>query len=119
MTDLKPAILSLLSPLPAAVLPAFPAQEAPLPIITVADEASSVLAQADGEAYLEEHVFSLQILAADRPGLEALVLAADAALSTLGLRRTGCRDQFDETARAYQKTLSYRAVVHGDTVYSS
>lgn len=119
MTDLKPALLSLLSPLPAAVTAAWPLEEIALPVITVAEASSSVLAQADGQPYLEEHVYDVRVLSGDRVEADSLARAADAALSSLGLRRAACRDQFDEAARAYVKEMAYRAVLRGDTIYGS
>ena len=119
MTDLKPALLSLLSALPATVSCAWPLEEFALPVVTLAEESSAVAAQADGQPYLEEYVFSLQILAETRQEADALSLRADALLSSLGLRRTAGQDLFDETARAYQKSLTYRALLHNDIVYAS
>ena len=119
MIDLKPALRAALSSLPAAVPPSWPLEEFALPVITVTDESSAVLASADGAPYLEEGVWSVTVLSSDPDQLENLSLAADQKLTALGLRRTGCQDSFDENARAWQKALSYRAVLHGDTIYSA
>ena len=119
MTDLKNDILSLLSQLPVHAAAANPASELALPSLTVSAADASVSAWAGGAPYLEQAVYSLQLLAADRASLESLAQAADAALTGAGFRREGCRDGFDETARAYTKTLSYRAVFHGDILYPS
>lgn len=119
MTDLKAEILSLLSSLPVHAAAANPEEDLPLPSLTVSLEGASVFARADGAPYLEESVYGITLLAAERTALETLSASADAALTGAGFRLEGCRDEFNETARAHQKSLSYRAVFHGNTLYPS
>ncbi len=119
MTDLKAEILSLLSALPVHAAAANPAEELPLPSLTVSLEGASVFARAGGAPYLEEGVYSVTLMAADRAALETLAASADAVLTGAGFRLEGCRDEYNETARAHQKSLSYRAVFHGNTLYPS
>ena len=117
MTDLKPTVLQALSRLPARAALSFARDEAPLPAVTVAEENVSVFARADGEPYLEEHTLSLDVYAASQGALAALSLAADEAMTALGLRLTAAQEAFDETAYAWRKTLRYRALVHQNTIY--
>ncbi|MBR1585724.1 MAG: hypothetical protein IJ662_09310 [Clostridia bacterium] len=117
MNDLKPAVLSALSSLPACAVLSFAREEQPLPIITVNDESVSVYAQADGLPYLEEHVLSLRVYAAAQQEVEALAQAADAAMTALGLRLTLTQDAFDETAYAWCRQLRYRCLTHQDSIY--
>ena len=117
MIDLKPAMLNALSALPACTAAAFAREEASLPVITVSQEGGEVTARADGEAYLEEYTMAVDVYAAAPEEAEALAIRADAALSALGLRRADTRDEYDEGAYAWRKTLRYRAVIHGDTLY--
>ena len=117
MTDLKPAMLSALSALPACTALAFAREEFPLPIIVIADESGRVAAQADGAPYLEEYTASVNVYAADPASLESLAGQADAALTALGLRRTHQQDFFDETACAWRKLLRYRCLIQGSTIY--
>ena len=117
MIDLKPAMLSALSDLPACTALAFAHEEFPLPIIVIGDDAGRVAAQADSAPYLEEYTAQVNIYAASPASLEALTRQTDAALTALGLRRTHQQDLFDEKACAYRKLLCYRALLQGDTIY--
>ena len=117
MIDLKPAMLSALSALPACTAAAFAREEMPLPAITVSQEGGGVTARADGEAYLEECLMAVDVYAATPEEAEILAARADAALAALGLSRTETRDEYDETAYAWRKSQRFRAVIHGDTLY--
>ncbi len=117
MIDLKPAMLSALSGVPACTAAAFAHEEFPLPIVVIGDEAGAVFAQADGEPYLDEYQAAVNIYAADPASLETLSQQTDAALTALGLRRTHQQDLFDEAAYACRKYLRYRALLQGDTIY--
>ena len=117
MIDLKPTLLGALSALPACTASAFAREEMPLPIITVSDESGGVAAQVDGNAYLEEYLFAVNVYAADPEALSALASQADGALSALGLRRVFQQDLYDERAYAWRKYLRYRALLQGDTIY--
>ena len=75
------------------------------------------MAQADGEAYLEECLMAVDVYAATLEEAETLACRADAALDALGLRRTDTHDAYDEGAYAWRKSLRYRAVIPGDTLY--
>ena len=117
MIDLKPAMLSALSGLPACTALAFAREEFPLPIIVLGDEAGAVYAQADWKPYLEEYTAAVHIYASDPASLEDLTAKTDTALTALGLRRTFQQDLYDEAARACRKLLRYRALLRGDTIY--
>lgn len=117
MIDVKPDMLAALSHLPACTKLAYDREEVPLPVITVGDESSRVLSQADAKAYLEEYTAAVDIYAGERDEMEALFLQADAALSALGLRRTYQQDLYDEMACAFRKCLRYRGVLCGDMIY--
>ncbi|MBE5783271.1 MAG: hypothetical protein E7329_08175 [Clostridiales bacterium] len=117
MIDVKPDILAALSHLPAYVKVDYDREEVPLPVITVGDESSRVLSQADGKAYLEEYTAAVDIYAGELAEMEALFLETDAALSALGLRRTYQQDLYDEQACAFRKCLRYRGVLCGNIIY--
>lgn len=117
MTDLKPALLSALSGLPAAAVTAWPRREHPLPLIVISDESGGVFAQADGRPCLEEYLFSVSIYAANPVQTEALAEQTDQSLSALGLRCQHRQDLYDEDARAYRKYMRYRAVLKNDLIY--
>lgn len=117
MIDLKPVLRSALSVLPAQVALAYARQELPLPVITLADESAAVSAQADGQPYLEEYVCSVQLYAASPAELETLTAQADAILTSLGLRKTHQQDLYDEQAYAWRKSLRYRCLLKGSTIY--
>ncbi len=117
MIDLKPAMLSALSALPACTALAFAREDPSLPIIVIGDESGRVAAQADGEPYLEEYTAAVNVYAADASTLESLTRQADAALTALGLRRVHQQDFFDDTAWACRKYLRYRALLQGGTIY--
>lgn len=117
MIDMKSAMLLSLSHLPACTAAAFAREEMPLPIITLADAGGGVIAQADGESYLEEYIADVDVYAASRENLEDLFLQADQALSQMGLRRIALQDFYDEIAYAWRKHLRYRCLLQGDTIY--
>ena len=117
MINLKPTLLHALSSLPSVVVAAFPIQEYALPVITVADERGGVSAQADGQDYLEEYIFVLNVYAASMEEMEALSCQADECLAALGLRRIFQQDFFDEQAYAWRKLLRYRCLVQGENIY--
>ena len=117
MTDLKPALLTALSALPACAAVSFAREEIPLPVIVIADESGGVLAQADGTPVLEEYLFAVNVYAASPEAAESLAIQADAALTALGLRCTQRQGLYDEEAYAWRKYLRYRAVLKGDAIY--
>lgn len=117
MTNLKPAVLEALSALPACAAESFAREELFLPILVVSEESGSVLSQADGCPYLEECLLQLDVYAATRQEADSLAAQADEALTALGLRRIQQQDLYDQEAYAFQKSLRYRAVIHGDTLY--
>lgn len=117
MIDLKSTLLSALAPLEAHVTASFPQADIPLPVITVADEAGGVLAQADGLPCLDEYLMAVNIYAAGADEAEALARQADSLLTALGLRCRHRQDFYDEEARAYRKYLRYRAVLKQDLIY--
>lgn len=117
MTDLTPALLSALSALPACAAAAFSREEKALPIITAEEENVSVFARADGAPYIEEHEDAVHVYAAGREEAAALARQADEALTALGLRLISCREDFDEAAFAWRRTLRYRCLLRGSEIY--
>ena len=117
MIDVKPFILQALEKVPACTKLVYAREEVPLPVITVGDESCRVLSQADGLPYLEEYVTSVDIYAANQEETEMLLVQTDAALRFLGFRRSYQQDLYDEEACAFRKSLRYRGVLCGHTIY--
>ena len=117
MIDLKPFILQALKDVPACTKTVYAREEASLPIITVGDESYRVLSQADGMPYLEEYVAAIDLYGRSREETEALFQKTEEALAFLGFRKTYQQDLYDEEACAFRKTLRYRGVLCGHTVY--
>ena len=117
MIDMKPFILQALKDVPACTKAVYAREEAPLPVITVADESCRVLSQADAMPYLEEYVAAVDIYAAGQEEAEMLLAKTDAALASLGFRRVYQQDLYDEEACAFRKCLRYRGVLCGHTMY--
>ena len=117
MKNLKNEMLLALSALPACTAEAFAREELPLPIIVIGEESGRVLAQADGEPYLEEYVMAVDVYAFSRAELDALAIQVDQALSALGFFRIYQQDRYEEDAFALRKALRYRGVIGGDRIY--
>lgn len=117
MTDLTLEILSLLSPLDATVTAEYPESVCEMPVVTVVMRESAVTARADGEDYLEETTFGVDVYAATDAETRSLARDADALLSAYGLRRTGYQRLYDQGARVHRAAMTYRGVMRADTIY--
>lgn len=117
MIDLKPALLTALSALPACTREAYAAEDLPLPLVVVSDADRHITARADGEDYLEEYTAAADVYAKTRAEGESLCQSTDAALAALGLRRVSFSEEFDETPYAFHFRMLFRAIVRGETLY--
>lgn len=117
MIDMKQAMLSALSSLPACTAESWEKEEKPLPIVVVGDAQRSVLARADGMPYLESYRAQVDVYAASLAQADALCAQADAALHALGLSRENFTQDFRDEAFAYHRTMVYKAVLCGQWIY--
>ena len=117
MIDLKPAMLTALSALPACTREAYAAEDLPLPLIVVSDSERRVAARADGQDYLEEYTAAADIYAKTRLTGETLCQGTDTALTALGLKRVSFTEEFDEAPYAFHFRMLFRAMVRGETLY--
>lgn len=117
MTDLTQEILTLLSPLDATLTADYPLEGYHLPVVTVMMRESAVAARADGESYLEEMTFGIEVYAGTRNEAVSLLRDADALLAAYGLTRTGFQFTFDQLSRVYRALANYRGVLRGDVIY--
>ncbi len=117
MIDMKNAMLSALSSLPACTAEIFQREEMPLPIIVVQDAQRSVLARVDGMPYLESYQARVDVYAASLEERDLLFLQADQALTALGLCRDSVSSDYEENAWAYHQTIFYKAVLCGGWIY--
>lgn len=93
----------------AAVYQVYPAAEAAPPLTVFQEIQNHPLAQADGQEYLTEILYQIDLYAETTQEADALAPAVEKALTALGLARTLCRDAQADGCR--QKTLCYRAVL--------
>ena len=117
MIDMKQAMLSALSSLPACTAESWEREEKPLPIVVVQDGERSVLARADGLPYLESYRARVDVYAASLSQADSLAAQADAVLHALGLTRESYAPDHQEDAWAYHTTMVYKAVLCGQWIY--
>lgn len=117
MIDLKPALLTALSALPACTREAYAAEDLPLPLIVISDSERRVAARADGQDYLEEYTAAADVYAKTRQDGESLSRDTDTALTGLGLKRISFTEEFDEAPYAFHFRMLFRTIVRGETLY--
>ena len=76
----------------AAVYQVYPAAEAAPPLAVFQEIQNHPLAQADGQEYLTEILYQIDLYAETTQEADALAPAVEKALAALGLARTLCRD---------------------------
>ena len=110
MPDITSDVLAALRGVLSAVHYQHPAHLVALPCAVLYQSGDSVAARADNQPHLSEVEYTVEFWAGTPAQTHSLSAQADAALTALGLRRTGCTDLYDEAARAHRRVLRYRAL---------
>ena len=92
------------------VFPAWPAADAALPCVSYYESGCRRYAQASGEEYLTEYVFTVDIWAKTVAETIQIRAGIDAQMNAAGWARTGSNDLQDPSG-TYHKALRYRAVM--------
>lgn len=80
------------------------------PCVIFFESGNDVFARADGEAYLHEIEFTLEIYALTPEIAHKLSASADEKLREMGFSRAYCCDLFDDDTRAHRRVMRYRAL---------
>lgn len=113
MINLKRQVKAALEGVCATVVYGDPRGFAQTELIAWRESANHRHAQADGQEYLAELNYTLEIYASGAEAGAALLAAVDERLCALGLRREAAVEQFERDLRASHISARYRALADG------
>ena len=116
MPDISQEVLSALQSVHSLVYYHHPDVLTQFPCMIYFESGNDVHARADGQPFLHEIEFTLEIYALTPEITHALSAAADEKLRETGLSRTYCCDLFDDDARAHRRMMRYRALCDNSSI---
>lgn len=110
MIHLKRQVKEVLQGVCAAVIYGEPRDAARSELIAWRESANRRYAQTDGQEYLAELNYTLEIYAPGAEGAAALLEAADAQMCSMGFRREAAVEQFEQEFNTSHISVRYRAL---------
>lgn len=117
MDSLSPEVYAALISTGYNISYAYPQEGVSLPCVSYYEANNREFAQADGNEYLTEVEYIIDIWASTPETTGAMALVIDAALATLRLKRTFSHDLYETDSKIHHKNMRYRAIIQGQTIH--
>jgi hypothetical protein len=96
---------------------AYPQEGVSLPCVSFYEANNREFAQADGNEYLTEVEYTIDIWASTPETTGAMALVIDDSLAALRLKRTFSHDLYETDSKIHHKNMRYRAIIQGQTIH--
>ena len=83
-----------------------------IPCMSFFESLNREYAQADGDEYITEVEYTVDIWASTPETTASMALVIDTALAALRLKRTFSHDLYEADTRTHHKNMRYRALIH-------
>ena len=117
MENLQSEVYTALNSTGYSVSYAFPQEPVSLPCVSFYESLNREYAQADGNEYLTEVEYTIDIWAMTPEATATMGAAVDVKMATLRLKRTFSYDLYEADTRVHHKNMRYRALIQGNTIY--
>ena len=114
MISLAEKVKALLTGLDAPIFYFYPQSWEKLPAISWRESGSREIAQADGQEYLAELTYAVDIWSDSPAENMALFAQIDGRMASARFRRDFAEDLFDTNTGRYHRTIRYRAIADAD-----
>lgn len=117
MQTLQPEVYAALQSTGHSISYHYPASGASLPCISFYEINNREASQADGLEYLTEVEYMVDCWAITPEETATMGAEVDAQMSALRLKRVFAYDLFEPDTGIHHKTMRYRALIQGNTIY--
>ena len=112
MDSLSPEVYTALSATGYTVSYAYPQDNVSLPCVSFYEASNREHGQADGNEYVTECEYVIDIWSASPETNATMALLIDTKMAALRLKRTFSHDLYEAETRIHHKTMRYRGLIH-------
>lgn len=114
MDSLQPEVYAALNGAGYSAFYFYPQASATLPYITWRESLNREHGQADGNEFVTEVEYTIDVWATTPEATATMASAVDTALAALRLKRTFSHDLYESDTRVHHKNMRYRALIRLD-----